>query len=164
MSRKSRVFKKVRNIFIAAFIIILILFAIGVAYTWYSGRTTVPIQASNDTTTETPPSQLRRTDISPNAAVSASIQSLESPVAPGQNSSVIVKTNPGAWCTITVLYNKVASKDSGLTGKTSDEYGSVSWSWTVESSVPIGKWPVTVICVRNVKSAVVIGDLEIKQQ
>lgn len=99
-----------------------------------------------------------------NAKESASIQMLTSPVAPGSNASVSVKTNAASKCTITVEYNKVASTDSGLKPKVADEFGMISWAWTVEESVPLGKWPVKVTCAYNDQSSVVQGDLVVAKQ
>jgi hypothetical protein len=92
-----------------------------------------------------------------------SIQSITSPVAPGDNASIYIHTNRDSKCTITAVYNNIPSKDAGLSPKTADEYGLASWSWTVESTVPVGKWPVTVTCVWNKKIAVVVGDLIVKK-
>ncbi len=77
------------------------------------------------------------------------------------NASIIIRTNAGSKCVIAVVYDKTASSDSGLGSKTADEYGIASWTWTVESSVPIGKWPVKVTCVYNGRSAVVQGNLQV---
>ena len=160
MSRTVRILKRVRNITIATLIITTILIGLGVGYTWYFGRTSSSLKAQTVTTINSGSVvPLRHTDVAPNAPESASIQSLTSPVTPGENAAVTIKTNPGSWCTITVVYHKVSSKDSGLMGKTSDEYGSVTWSWTLDASVPIGTWPVTITCLRNTKTAVVVGDL-----
>jgi hypothetical protein len=164
MSRTARILKRVRNIIIAALIITTILIGLGVGYTWYSGRINPSLKAQAiETTNSGSVVPLRHTDVTPNAPESASIQSLTAPVTPGENAAVTIKTNPGSWCTITVIYNKVPSKDSGLMGKTSDEYGSVTWSWTLDTSVPIGTWPVTITCLRNTKTAVVVGNLIVQQ-
>lgn len=160
-SKKSRTIRSVRNVFISAFVLLLIVFGVGAAYIWYIGQHSVvdtnvivnPVKDTPNITTPTKPAA--------NAQESAAVRMLESPVVPGENSSITVKTNAGSRCTITVLYNQIASKDSGLIPKTADEYGIVDWSWTVDSSVPLGKWPVTVTCVYNNRSAVVVGDLEV---
>lgn len=156
---KKRALRFIRNLVISIVVLLIVFVGAGVAYTWYVGQQkVVPVSVEEDATS-TEPVTTTRPSIDPKAPESASIQSLTSPITPGTNVSVVVKTNPGSWCTIKAVYNKVPSKDSGLYGKASDEYGSVSWTWTVESTVPVGKWPVTVTCVRNEKSAVVVGDL-----
>ncbi|RWZ78317.1 MAG: hypothetical protein EOT05_00945 [Candidatus Microsaccharimonas sossegonensis] len=94
-----------------------------------------------------------------NVPANASVQSLTSPVRPGDNASISVKGNPGSTCTIKVEYNKVSSTDSGLIAKKTDEFGVITWSWFVEATVPEGKWPVTINCEYNKKTAVVIANL-----
>jgi hypothetical protein len=88
---------------------------------------------------------------------------LTSPEAPGDNVSMSVKTVPTSTCTIRVEYNKIPSTDSGLVAKTADEFGIVSWTWTVGEDVPLGTWPAKVTCVYNGRSAVVQGDLQVAE-
>jgi len=155
---KKRIVRSIRNISISVGVLVAILVAAGAAYTWFIGRNQAPAVTTATTDTTLTP-VVKAVDPAPNAPEGASVQSITSPVAPGSNASVTVKTNPGSWCTITVVYDKTASTDSGLAGKTADEFGSVSWTWTVDATAPVGKWPVTVTCLRNKLSAVVVGDL-----
>ncbi len=143
-------------------VLVVMFVGAGAVYTWVVGKSTKPAPTVTQEETTVKATTIKSPQIDPNAPESASVQSLTTPVAPGQNASVLVKTNPGSWCTIIVSYNEVNSKDSGLVGKTSDEFGSVTWTWTVDVSAPEGKWPVKVTCVRNSKSAVVIGDLVVQ--
>lgn len=163
--RKRRaIIKFIIKTLISAVILIILAVAAGVLYTWYVGqqdnskyidKAKEPVVTK--TTVKAPVQQAA------NAKASASVQSLTSPVNPGSNAGVTVRTNPEATCKITVVYNKIASKDSGLVDKKADEYGMVDWTWTVEESVPVGKWPVTVTCSLDEKrSAVVVGDLIIE--
>lgn len=96
-----------------------------------------------------------------NSRVSASVQSLLSPVKAGANTSMTVKSLPTAKCKIEVTYDDKKSKDTGLTQKVTDDYGNVTWSWTVDKDAPAGTWPAKVTCFFNKKSAVVIGDLKV---
>jgi hypothetical protein len=149
---------------IASIMILLVLFVGGgIVYTWYVGQhSNQNISPPSETPAETQTVPIAKPiKPAPNANVGASVQMLTSPVAPGSNASINVKTTPTANCKILVEYNKVASKDSGLVPKTADEYGVISWTWTVESTVPVGKWPVKVTCEYNGKSAVVQGDLQV---
>jgi hypothetical protein len=68
---------------------------------------------------------------------------------------------PGSKCTISVAYSDVPSKDSGLTPRTADNYGVVTWAWTVEPAAAVGTWPVKVTCALGTKSAFVQGDLQV---
>ena len=99
-----------------------------------------------------------------NAPVGVSIQTLTTPIVPGSNASVVIKTNPSATCTIKVEYNGVASKDSGLAPKVADDFGTITWAWTVELAVPEGKWPVSITCIKGKLSGVVLGDLVVSKK
>lgn len=158
--KKSRVVKTIRNIAISVVVLLVVTVGAGAAYTWYAGRSapvtdivTSPVEATSSRPV------IKHVPQAPGTKIGASVQTITSPVEPGSNTSITVKTTPGAICTISVLYNDVASKDSGLTSRVADEFGVVMWAWTVESSVPFGKWPVKVTCVMNEFSAVVQTDL-----
>lgn len=163
--KKAKIAKFIRNTLISVGVLLLLSVGGGVAYTWYMGQNSdenspamaVPVEAAVKPV-------IKHVQPAANAKVGASVQMLTSPITPGSNASITVKTSPEAECTITVVYNKVPSKDSGLGLKIADEYGMVSWAWTVEGSVPLGKWPVTVTCTFNKKSAVVQGDLVVAKQ
>lgn len=155
---KKRITRSIRNVAISIGVLLAVMAAAGAIYIWFSGQNQTPSQTTNTVDT-TPAPVVKAVDPAPGTPESASVQSLTSPVAPGDNASVTIKTEPGSWCTITVIYDKTASIDSGLIGKTADNFGSVSWTWTVGDTTPVGKWPVTVTCLRNKLSAVVVGDL-----
>jgi hypothetical protein len=152
--------KAIRNTLIGVLVLLVLAVGGGVAYTWYNGQNSTVDTAAIATPVEPKPAPVIK-PIKPaaDANVSASVQSLTSPVKPGSNASVNVKTLAGAKCDIIVEYNKIKSKDSGLITKNADDFGIVAWAWTVESSVPYGKWPVKITCSRNDKSAVVQADL-----
>lgn len=135
----------------------------GFGYTWYmSQNDTAPVVSRPTTTLST--GTIKHAKIAANAPASASIQSLSSPVRPGDNASVTVKGNPTSSCMIKVEYNKVPSNDTGLKlTKILDDFGVTTWSWTVESTVPEGKWPVTITCLYETKSAIVIGDMVVSK-
>jgi hypothetical protein len=159
---KKRIGKLIRNIIIAVVVMLVLFIGVGVAYVWISAHTQPPVSTVAPPDTNPTP-VIKHVEASANVPEGASVQSITSPVIPGDNASVIVKTNPGSWCTITVVYDKTASTDSGLKGKTADEFGSVSWTWTVSRSATLGKWPVTITCLRNKLSAVVVGDLVVQK-
>lgn len=148
-----------RNTMISVVALLLLAVGGGVAYTWYMGQDESDLSAIAAPVEAEPAPVITHLKPAANAKVGAAVQMLTSPVAPGSNASITVKTNPDAVCTITVIYDKTASKDSGLSTKTADEFGVLSWAWTVEASAPLGKWPVKVTCTYNKQSAVVQGDL-----
>lgn len=160
---KAQALKAVRNIAISAAVLLVLVVGGGVAYTWYVGQdeaantAAVPVSA-----TPTSAPVIKPMKPAANAKQSAAVQMLTSPVAPGENASITVKTNAGSDCTITVEYDEVPSTDSGLKPKKADDFGIVSWTWTVEETVPVGKWPVDVICAFNDQTAMVRGDLVVE--
>lgn len=159
MTRKRRVIVFIRNFFIAVLSLIVLVIAAGLIYTWVMGKR-APVTTVQEPETSVVP-EIKPVRPGENTPESASVQSLLSPVAPGDNTTVIIKTKPDSTCTISVEYNKIPSTDSGLKPKVADEFGSLSWTWTVEPSAPVGKWPVKVTCTYAEKSAVVIGDLQV---
>jgi hypothetical protein len=162
---KRGVLKAVRNIVVSIVVLAVLFIGGGLGYTWYMGQ-----QPSNTTSAIAAPVEsqpvpaIKPAKPAANAKESASVQMLTSPIAPGANASITVKTNPASKCTIIVEYNKVASKDSGLVARAADEFGTVSWTWTVDKTAPLGKWPVKVTCTYNKKSAFVQVDLKVAAQ
>jgi hypothetical protein len=155
--------RTLRNIVLSIIVLLIIFIGGGVAYLLLAGNDAPP-QPTTPPANVAPQTNLPKPHKpAPNAPVGVSIQSLITPVAPGENSTVTIKTLSSAACTITVTYNNVASKDSGLIPKVADDYGIASWSWTVDKTAPAGKWPVKVTCEYNKKSGMAIGDLEIKK-
>lgn len=76
------------------------------------------------------------------------IEFFEAQVSPGKATTLRARTDPGIDCTIKVEYGKaktVAAVPGPEPKKTGDD-GTVTWKWTVPSSMPIGKWPTTVTC------------------
>lgn len=100
---------------------------------------------------------------SPNNPEGVSLVILTSPVNSGSNASMTISTNAGSTCSIVVSYNGVVSKDSGLTTKSSGVYGSVSWTWSVGSSVPSGSWPIVVTCLFHGRSAVLDSNIVVQK-
>jgi hypothetical protein len=152
-----------RNIAISVFVLVVLFGAAGAAYIYFtSGQ---DVAAKSDQTPPPPPPTLPTPHKpGPNAPESAGVEALSSPVKPGENSSITVHTLPTSSCTISVTYNNIPSKDSGLTPKVADDYGNVIWSWTVDPTAPEGTWPVKVTCMLNKKSAVVIGNLQVSKK
>jgi hypothetical protein len=154
--------RKIRNIAFSVLILVLIFIGAGITYLLVTGRTstnakTEPVPASPPPGAAIPLPHKP----SPNTPESAAVESLYTPVKIGQNTSMSVKTLPNSVCIISFTYNNIASKDSGLVQKSADDYGNVTWAWTISGDVPVGKWPAKVTCTYNKKSAVVIGDIEV---
>ena len=162
---KSRIKKYVRNILISTFIMLVLFVGAGVGYTWYMGQNSSSDKSVLAEPVEyKPPTVIKPTQPTANTKVGASVQMITSPILPGSNASITVRTVATASCSISVIYKETPSTDSGLVIKKADEYGMVSWSWTVEDSVPLGKWPVKVTCAYGESSAQVIGDLVVSEK
>ena len=161
MQRKP-VLRRIRNISISIGILLVTLVGIGLAYTFYMSQTeTAPVVSKPVSTLR--PNAIKHTKLADNVPASASVQSLTSPVMPGDNASMSIKGNPGSTCSIVVEYNKIASTDSGLIAKKTDEFGVVTWAWTLGTTTPEGKWPVTVTCEYNKKTAIVVSDIVVSK-
>ncbi len=85
-------------------------------------------------------------------ALSLEVISVTSPVAPGGNATLVAKTAPGASCTITVYYKSGPSSASGLTTKTADANGNVSWTWKVGTSTTPGNWRISTTASKDGQS------------
>lgn len=162
---RERIIRSGIHIIISFVVLLVILVGAGVVYTWWIGQNDIKSNSVViDSAESTKPSIIKPTKPAANAKLGVAIQMLTTPVVPGLNASVTAKTNTDSKCSIQVLYNEVASRDSGLTPKIADDYGMVSWTWTVESNVPLGKWPVKIACALGSKSAVVVGDLVVARE
>jgi hypothetical protein len=158
----SSAIKALRNIALSVLVIVMIMVAAAGIYVWASGKDSdkkINDNSAKPATTVGQSPIKPRPKPSPTAKVGASVQMIESPVAPGKNTSLTIKTNAGAKCTISVVYGSMKSTDSGLSQKIADDFGLVTWTWTVESSAPLGTWPVKVTCANKANSAAVQADL-----
>jgi len=156
-NRKAAIRKRIRNTAIASVVLLVLLVGGGIAYIWYTGQQQA--KPTTKTTTEAPVEAVKPSAPNPNTQESAAIEFLSSPVAPGDEASVNVKTVATSSCAISVTYNNVPSSDPGLKEKVADDFGNVSWNWTVGKNVPAGTWPVKVTCSWHGKTAVVQSDL-----
>lgn len=156
--------RAIRNTVISIVVLLALLVGAGVAYTYFFGPSQGDI-AEEPAPAPSPASQAPKpAKIPENARVGVSVASLLSPVAPGANTSVSIRTLPEAKCKVAVLYNNVTAVDSGLAPKAADEFGTATWTWTVKADAPEGTWPVNITCERNGKSAVVRGDLVVSRK
>lgn len=162
---KAKSLKTLKRTLISIGVLLLLAGAAGAGYVWYSGQQGPAVAADAAPPTPAPshaaPVATRQ---APDAVMQASVQSIDSPVTPGQNVTLMVRTNTYAKCTISVVYDKTPSKDSGLTTKTAGDDGMVSWTWTVDSTAPFGTWPVKVNCANDKNKAFVQADLTIVKQ
>lgn len=151
--------RSVKQALISSAILLFLFVAGGFGYLWYSGNSEPLIQNTAQQVATENVSPLKPTAVAKDAKESASVQFITLPAAPGENAMITVKTLPGSTCSIGVVYNNVPARDSGLVNHIANEYGVVSWTWSLPASIPLGSWPVTVTCTYQGKSAVVVADL-----
>ena len=158
---KIRIPGRVRKIAISAVVLLVTILGAGTAYTLFSSNDYTPPSAPTveDKAIEDAPKVYKPAKPAVNAREWVALVSLLSPVKAGDNTSMSISTNASSNCSIVVTYDNTVSKDSGLASKQSDDYGSVSWTWTVDKSAPAGTWPVKVTCAYNKSSGVLIADL-----
>lgn len=159
---KRRVLVYVRNIVISVIVLAVLVVGGGLGYTWYMGEGEPGSAIAQPVAATTSRPVIRAPKPAENVPVGVAVQSITSPVAPGSNASITIRSLPEAICTIVLKYANVPSKDSGLVEKTADDFGMVTWAWTVESGTPLGSWPTTVTCVRGEQSGVVQAELVVK--
>lgn len=148
---------------VAAFVIVTVVILVGLLlYSWLSAPEVPAASVADPKAKPQLAEDKKEVALDPTAPVGVAAQSITSPLLPGSNALIVVKTRPEALCNIVVEYNKIKSTDTGLSEKQADDRGMVQWSWAVEESVSVGKWPVTVTCLYNEKSGVLISDLEVK--
>ena len=67
-------------------------------------------------------------------------------VSAGKKASVTVRGLPNTEYSITVIYSTSVSQASGLSEKTTDENGLVSWSWRVGNQTKPGRYEIIIQC------------------
>jgi hypothetical protein len=112
-------------------------------------RTTTPSPSPKPSPSPSPsPTPTPVASPTPPAPATTPIAFVNAPLtaAPGQNVTLYVRTAPGAACNITVYYASGPSTAKGLTPKTADGAGNVSWTWKVGTRTTPGSWDVVVGC------------------
>lgn len=163
MVRAERRKKLWKRFFIGIIVLVVLIVGAGLLYTWYMGRT-APVQQAQKIEEPTPRPKQEVTPVDETAQVGVAEQIFTRTVAPGENASLQIKTNRLAACSIKVEYDKKVSTDTGLVPKKADEYGVVSWAWTVEPTRPVGRWPITVTCANEKNSGVHILYLNVENK
>lgn len=164
-ARRRRNTKRAMAITVVSLLIISV--GVGGAYTWYMGQRTAVAIA--DVPTAPQPSRQALPSVpkipAKDAKVGIALQTLSTPVTPGQNIMMAIRTLPTAVCSISFTYGKdnIRSKDTGLAPKAADEYGSASWTWKLMPDVPVGVWPAEVTCAHNGQSAYLRGDITVQR-
>ncbi len=159
---KVKVPKSARNVALSAVVLFMMAFAGGIGYTFYMDSNSEPkAVAAAPVSSTAQPSVIKPVQPAADAKESAAVEAFTSMVAVNTNASISVKTNAGSACTIMVLYNNLPAKDSGLVPKLADDFGNVTWSWTVGPDTPLGMWPININCAYHGKSAFVQAQLDV---
>ncbi len=74
---------------------------------------------------------------------------VHSPVPHGGEGLVTIRTNPGTYCSITVIYRSGPSRAAGLGPQTAGQDGNITWTWKVGTRTTPGSWPIVVECGRG---------------
>lgn len=149
--------RPVRNVFVSAFVLLVLMLVGGAVYIFMTGGSEAPVTFTATPASATEPTEIKPRQVAPNAPESAAVQMMSPAVSPGGPASISVKTLPGSACTIAATYtnDKPSSTAAALLPATADDFGNVSWNWVVDTWAPDGNWPVTVTCAHGKKSAMV---------
>lgn len=150
--------KSIRNAAISSGILLLLMAVVGTGYNLYLDYYHKPVALALAVAPVVAKSQYQAfVPVAPaaNAPEGVAVEMVSAAVAHGINASLTVKTNAGSTCTIAALYNNIASTAAGLKTEVADEYGTISWTWKVDSNAPVGSWPVNVNCALHGRSAFV---------
>ncbi len=150
------------------FVLLIIAVGVGFLYVWLMGlqakpTTTSITQTTNKSSFPTPQK------LPGNVPIGSSIQSISSPVSPGDNASLTVRTTESAICTVKIVHLDNNQKelarvtDSGLGDKTADEFGMVVWTWTMPSDAAIAKWTADINCARGDKTTRSVGEIVVQK-
>ncbi len=75
----------------------------------------------------------------------ASFVSLEpNPVKPGRKATLVIRTEPGTFVDLSILYKSGPSQAKNLGSALADESGLVSWTWHVSGRTTPGQWSLQV--------------------
>lgn len=165
---KQRALRQLRMTVIIFVVLLVLAIGAGLFYVWLMG-----LQAKPSAVTTAPqtnqPSFLTPHKVPDNVAIGSSIQSISSPVSPGDNASLTVRTTESAVCTVKIIRLDSSQKevarvtDSGLSDKKADEFGMVVWTWTMPSDAAIAKWTADIFCTRGDKSTHSVGEVIVQK-
>lgn len=146
----------------SAIVLLFLVVVLGVIYAWYSGKNTFKsVESPKIEATVDAPTLPEPRKVDNKKPVGVAVQLLTSPVAPGEDATISIHTNPLVDCSIVVKYDNVKSDDPALITKKADEFGVVTWDWVIQKTVPEGSWPITVTCKNKKFSGVGGGNLEV---
>lgn len=152
----------VRNIVVAVVAVTVCVAIAGTAYLFFSQRQ-VNATTANASTPSGQSTLHSRALPAANAKEGVAIEALQPEARAGSTMSVVAVTNATSLCSITVDLSVVAPTDVSLAPRTADSYGTVSWSWSVRESAPIGNKTLTITCKYGKSTGVVMGSFAVVQ-
>ena len=77
------------------------------------------------------------------------VATVSSPASRRSTAALEIQTEPGAACTIAVIYPSGPAHEDSLVPQVADGTGRVAWRWTVGSRTTRGRWPIVVTCEKG---------------
>ena len=99
--------------------------------------------------TDTPPPTATPLVTPEPAALDVAALDVTARVRRGSTARVRVQTEPGAECSISVIYDSGPSQADGLKPKTTNRRGRATWRWRVGNGTARGTYPITVSCTNE---------------
>lgn len=168
-SKKARAARRLRNTLIAVIVLAMIAGGIAVVLLWLM-KPQKPSVVDGESKPVINPMQIARPKVGPDVSIGSTIQMISSPIAPGDNASVTLRTTERAICSIKVYHlgplaeELDAVKDSGLTEKTADEFGMVTWTWTMPADAKLVTWKADIFCKRDSKTTRSVGEVAVERK
>lgn len=165
---KAHVPSGVKKVAISAGVLMVLLLAAGVVYTWFADQSTTVTLSPASTTTTSAEAPIKPIAPRPNAQEGVALELATSPVSRGAEATVTVHTDPTSTCTIAVIYKYDYQKkqtpisDPNLGKQVADDYGEVSWTWTISQAAQLGPGKATVTCTYGSHTAVVAADIVVQ--
>lgn len=167
-TKRSRFLKALRNLGIIIAVLVLIVAAVYVVMLWLN-KPQVAHVAEPDATNQQNPAFIAPRKPPQDVAIGSSIQAISSPVSPGSNASLTIRTTESAVCSVKVVRIDAEMReaqrvsDSGLIDKTADDFGVVTWTWTMPADAVIAPWQADINCTRGTKSTRSIGEIIVQK-
>lgn len=168
LSRKARLVRRLKTGVVSVAAVAGVIAAGLYVLVWVQKPHALP-QTTADASTQPKLPDLSAQKIGPNVPIGSAIQAISSPVTPGSNANVTLRTTEGAVCSLKVVqldpYQKELARvsDSGLADKTADDYGMVTWTWTMPANAALTTWKADMFCKRGDKSTRSVGDIVVQK-
>lgn len=164
---RARVVRRIRRTFLTVVLLALLIAIAALIYVWLfppkPDPAMVPIPKGPQV-----PADFTPTKFGENVPIGSAIQSITTPVNPGDNASIILRTTERSICSIAVVHiddygkKRRQLEDSGLIDKKADEYGVVSWTWTMPADAALAEWRANIYCKRDNMSTESIGRIVVE--